>query len=252
MFRLSEALRSLEPENASRLRLALKFSREELILDQMKETQKLLKERSSARPRRRSANCSRSSNTSDACSLPRTSTSRSSWRGSVRCARPWPTGTDHQGGEARAGLVRAWPSTTRGNCGELPARKDDLAHWSATRRAWSTTRLRANKNDEEAARKEARKPIRDREAAIRQRAAKLAERSAGRPAPSRAPQAGRPPPRRRDRPPRRARMARRPSPPSAGPSKRSARPSKGSPSGWPATRGGRRVGVQEVRAGPEP
>jgi hypothetical protein len=44
MFRLSEALASLEPENASRLRLALRFSREELILGQMKETQKLLKE----------------------------------------------------------------------------------------------------------------------------------------------------------------------------------------------------------------
>ena len=44
MFRLSEALRSLEPENASRLRLALKFSREELILQQMKESQKLMKE----------------------------------------------------------------------------------------------------------------------------------------------------------------------------------------------------------------
>jgi hypothetical protein len=44
MFRLSEALASLEPENASRLRLALKFSREELILQQMKETQKLLRE----------------------------------------------------------------------------------------------------------------------------------------------------------------------------------------------------------------
>ena len=44
MFRLSEALASLEPENASRLRLALKFSREELILHQMKETQKLLKD----------------------------------------------------------------------------------------------------------------------------------------------------------------------------------------------------------------
>jgi hypothetical protein len=44
MFRLSEALRSLEPENASRLRLALKFSREELILQQMKETQGLMKE----------------------------------------------------------------------------------------------------------------------------------------------------------------------------------------------------------------
>jgi hypothetical protein len=44
MFRLSEALRSLEPENASRLRLALKFSREELILQQMRETNGLLKE----------------------------------------------------------------------------------------------------------------------------------------------------------------------------------------------------------------
>ncbi len=44
MFRLSEALRGLEPENASRLRLALKFSREELILEQMRETHKLLKE----------------------------------------------------------------------------------------------------------------------------------------------------------------------------------------------------------------
>ncbi len=44
MFRLSEALRSLEPENASRLKLALNFSREELILLQMKETQKLLKD----------------------------------------------------------------------------------------------------------------------------------------------------------------------------------------------------------------
>ena len=44
MFRLSEALRSLEPENASRLGLALKFSREELILNQMKETHTLLKD----------------------------------------------------------------------------------------------------------------------------------------------------------------------------------------------------------------
>ena len=44
MFRLSEALRGLEPENASRLRLALKFSREEQILEQMRETHKLLKD----------------------------------------------------------------------------------------------------------------------------------------------------------------------------------------------------------------
>jgi hypothetical protein len=44
MFRLSEALRGLEPENASRLRLALKFSREELILEQMRDTHKMLRE----------------------------------------------------------------------------------------------------------------------------------------------------------------------------------------------------------------
>src|SRR5262249_40674962 len=44
MSRLSEALRGLEPENASRLRLALKFSREELILEQMRDTHKMLKE----------------------------------------------------------------------------------------------------------------------------------------------------------------------------------------------------------------
>src|SRR5262249_20649515 len=44
MFRLAEALRSLEPENASRLKLALKFSREESILRQMKQTQDLLRQ----------------------------------------------------------------------------------------------------------------------------------------------------------------------------------------------------------------
>lgn len=42
MFRLSEAIKQLEPENSSRLMLGLKFAREELILHQMKETQKLL------------------------------------------------------------------------------------------------------------------------------------------------------------------------------------------------------------------
>ncbi len=44
MFRLSEALRGLEPENASRLSLALRFSREEQIIEQMRETNKLLKD----------------------------------------------------------------------------------------------------------------------------------------------------------------------------------------------------------------
>lgn len=42
MFRLSEALKALEPENSSRLMLGLKFSREQLILHQMKEAQSLL------------------------------------------------------------------------------------------------------------------------------------------------------------------------------------------------------------------
>jgi len=42
MFRLSEALKEMEPESSSRLMLGLKFAREELILHQMKEAQKLL------------------------------------------------------------------------------------------------------------------------------------------------------------------------------------------------------------------
>src|SRR5262245_44377000 len=39
MFRLSEALKGLEPENASRLLIGLKYAREELIQLQMKEVQ---------------------------------------------------------------------------------------------------------------------------------------------------------------------------------------------------------------------
>ena len=42
MYRLSEALKALEPENSSRLMLGLKFAREELILYQMKEAQEML------------------------------------------------------------------------------------------------------------------------------------------------------------------------------------------------------------------
>ena len=42
MYRLSEALKALEPENSSRLMLGLKFAREELILHQMKEAQGML------------------------------------------------------------------------------------------------------------------------------------------------------------------------------------------------------------------
>lgn len=42
MYRLSEGLKKLEPENASRLMLGLKYAREELILHQMRETQAAL------------------------------------------------------------------------------------------------------------------------------------------------------------------------------------------------------------------
>ena len=76
MFRLSEALRSLEPENASRLRLALKFSREEQILDQMQETHRLLKDAQIGKAETEVRELSRSSNTCAACCWPKTSTSR--------------------------------------------------------------------------------------------------------------------------------------------------------------------------------
>jgi hypothetical protein len=42
MFRLSEALKKLEPENSSRLMVGLKYAREELILHRMKEAQEAL------------------------------------------------------------------------------------------------------------------------------------------------------------------------------------------------------------------
>ncbi len=42
MYRLSESLKLLEPENSSRLMLGLKYAREELILNQMKDTQTAL------------------------------------------------------------------------------------------------------------------------------------------------------------------------------------------------------------------
>ncbi len=42
MFRLSEALKKLEPENSSRLIIGLKYARDELILHQMQEIQRAL------------------------------------------------------------------------------------------------------------------------------------------------------------------------------------------------------------------
>ena len=45
MFRLSDALKSMEPENASRLLIGLKYAREELIQLQMKEIQSALSDK---------------------------------------------------------------------------------------------------------------------------------------------------------------------------------------------------------------
>src|SRR5689334_930386 len=42
MFRLSEAIKALEPENSSRLMLGLKYAREELILQHMKQVKEVL------------------------------------------------------------------------------------------------------------------------------------------------------------------------------------------------------------------
>ena len=42
MFRLSEAIKALEPENSSRLMLGLKMRREELILQHMKQVKEVL------------------------------------------------------------------------------------------------------------------------------------------------------------------------------------------------------------------
>ena len=81
MFRLSEALKALEPENSSRLMLGLKFAREELILHQMKEAQKHAGQTESGRGRRRRKSVAGQTPAAarSRCSRP-TSTSRCNWK----------------------------------------------------------------------------------------------------------------------------------------------------------------------------
>ena len=127
MFRLSEALRGLEPENASRLRLALKFSREEQILEQMRETHKLLEGRPAQQGRDRGPRArSRSSSTSATCCWPRTSTSSSSWRGSARCARrsASSSGSSRKRGASSAGRASPSSSGRRLGAARSPASPD--------------------------------------------------------------------------------------------------------------------------------
>jgi hypothetical protein len=174
MFRLSEALASLEPENASRLRLALKFSREELILGQMKETQKLLKE----------------------AQLARAETEARELLAKLEHLRRLLLAEDldfqmklarlRQMRETMAQLERiineekrelAWSRKAIEDQGELAKLRDrnaDLQALVRDQKAAVDDTLAANKKDGEPARKEARGPIRTREDAIRKRAAKLA------------------------------------------------------------------------------
>ena len=106
MFRLSEALLGLEPENASRLRLALKFSREEQILEQMRETHKLLEGRAAQQggdggegtPRQ-----ARAPPQPAAGRGPRLPAQAGTAAPDARDARP--ARTDRQGRAARVGLV---------------------------------------------------------------------------------------------------------------------------------------------------
>lgn len=174
MFRLSEALASLEPENASRLRLALKFSREELILGQMKETQKLLKE----------------------AQLAKAETEARELLAKLEHLRRLLLAEDldfqmklarlRQMRETMAQLERiineekrelAWSRKAiedQGELAKLRTRKDDLAALVRDQKAAVDDTTAANQKDGEAARKDARAPIRGREEAIRTRAAKLA------------------------------------------------------------------------------
>ena len=123
MFRLSEALRGLEPENASRLRLALKFSREEQILEQMRETHKLSKDAQLSKAETEVERADRQAGAppQPAC-WPKTSTSSSSWRGSARCARrsASSTGSSRKSGASWAGRASPW-SNASASSGSLPA-----------------------------------------------------------------------------------------------------------------------------------
>jgi hypothetical protein len=173
MFRLSEALASLEPENASRLRLALKFSREELILGQMKETQKLLKE----------------------AQLAKAETEVRELLAKLEHLRRLLLAEDldfqmklarlRQMRETMAQLERiineekrelAWSRKAvddQDELAKLRGRKADLESLVRDQKAVVDETLAANQKGE-AAGKEARQPIRDRETALRKRAARLA------------------------------------------------------------------------------
>ncbi len=174
MFRLSEALASLEPENASRLRLALKFSREELILAQMKETQGLLKEAQLAKAETESRELLAKLEHLRRLLLAEDLDFQMKLT-RLRQMRETMAQLDRIINEEKREL--SWSRKAVDDQGGLPKlreRKADLEALVRDQKAAVNDTLAAAGKGNDAARKEARRVVGDRESAIRKRAASLA------------------------------------------------------------------------------
>ena len=173
MFRLSEALLGLEPENSSRLRLALKFSREEQILDQMRETHKLLKDAQLSKAETEVKELIAKLEHLRTCCSPRTSTSSSSWRGSARCARRSASsnGSSRKSVASWAGPDSLWSNAIVSS--GSPPRRPDLETLVRDQQAVIDDTRKASKTADEPA-KQACAAIRQRQVKLRSAATALA------------------------------------------------------------------------------
>jgi hypothetical protein len=174
MFRLSEALASLEPENASRLRLALKFSREELILAQMKETQGLLKEAQLAKAETEARELLAKLEHLRRLLLAEDLDFQMKLA-RLRQMRETMAQLDRIINEEKREL--SWSRKAvddQSGLTKLRDRKAELEKLVRDQQGAVDDTMAANRKEGEAARKEARQAVSDREAAIRRRAANLA------------------------------------------------------------------------------
>ncbi len=174
MFRLSEALASLEPENASRLRLALKFSREELILAQMKETQGLLKEAQLAKAETEARELLAKLEHLRRLLLAEDLDFQMKLA-RLRQMRETMAQLDRIINEEKREL--SWSRKAvddQSGLTKLRDRKAELEKLVRDQQGAVDDTMAANRKEGEAARKEARQAVSDREAAIRKRAASLA------------------------------------------------------------------------------
>ena len=191
MFRLSEALRGLEPENASRLRLALKFSREEQILDQMRETHKLLKDAQLSKAETEIKELIAKLQHLRNLSSPKISTSSSSWRGCARCARHSPSSSASSRKSSRELGWSRFALAERKRLGAIATRRPDLEALIRDQQAVIADTKNCGKGTKPT--KDAHTPIREREAKARTAAAAAGDRpvvrrpSAAPPAPRRRP-----------------------------------------------------------------